>query len=704
MRPIPGVRVTVLAREPETPYSGMLPGLIAGHYRFDDIHVDLERLCRLAGARLLIDEAVGLDLEQKRVRCAVRPAVRFDVLSLDVGGVPGAHGAVLGSRVYPVKPIGRLFRAWSELRVALSENRVQRQALVVVGGGAGGCELALAIGHALEREGIDCALALVTAGARVLDESHNPRTARRLMAALGAMRIDVETKFKAVRAGDGAVEAADGRRRAADFVLWATGVRAPDFLREAGLATDADGFVQVDATLRSTSHPGVFAAGDVAALPDPRPKSGVFAVREGPALAHNLRAALTDGRLEAFRPQRRFLSLISEGARRAVASRGLFGAEGGWVWRWKDRIDRRFIARYAMLAMPVAARVELPSALAADAPDPMRCGGCGSKLGADLLARVLRDIDVPSDASVDVGIGDDAAIFRAGGGRVLATVDAFRAPIDDAYRFGRIATHHALSDVYAMGGRPTAALVLATIPLMADAMMEDELRQVMLGASAVLAGERVALVGGHSSEGADLAVGFAIIGEAPATPLTKAGLRAGDALVLTKPLGTGLVLAASMRGAARARDVRAAIEVMDRSNASAAEVFRRFDVRACTDVTGFGFLGHLAEMLRASKLGAEVELERVPLLPGALDVVRAGIESSLVRHNADVLRDFAVSPRADERVRVLIDPQTAGGLLAGVASDAAPGCVEALRAAGHEAAIVGRVVGDIAPGRGRIVA
>jgi selenide,water dikinase len=702
MAPWPGIRVTVVSRELHTPYSGMLPGLIAGHYAYDDVHIDLGPLCRAAGARLIGAAVNGIDLDARRVTLSERPALRFDVLSLNVGGTPGGRGVELGAGVVPVKPISAFLPQWEQVRADLVANARQSRvpSLAVVGGGAGGVEIALAIRHALA--GVDCSLTLVTAGERLL-EGHSGRVERRFREVLSACSISVSTGFKVVRAGDGAVLAADGRSFAADHVLWVTGVAAPAYVRAAGLAVDAEGFVRVDATLRSVSHPFVFAAGDVAALESPRPKAGVFAVRAGPVLTHNLEASLAATRLRHYRPQRRFLALISEGERRAVASRGAFFAEGAWVWRWKDRIDRRFMERFRLPAPPMPVP-DLPPALAADAPSVERCGGCGAKLAGDLLARVLDRLAPAPHASVEQGIGEDAAILRVAGERLLVTVDGFRAMIDDPYRFGRICAHHALNDVYAMGGRPTAAFALATVRLGAHAMMEEDLFQLMSGACDVLRAENVALAGGHSSEGPELSLAFAVVGDAPAAPLRKSGLRDGDALVLTKAVGTGIVLAGLMRGLARSADVAATLDAMDRSNRDGLDVLRAFDAHACTDVTGFGLLGHLAEMLRASGVGAVIALDRVPPLPGALELLSAGVESSLAPANALVLDDFDCSEaRADAALRLLIDPQTSGGLLAGVAADRAQACAEMLRARGYEAAVIGTVRAADRPGTGRVV-
>ena len=688
MKPQPGLRLTVVVSEPDLPYSGMLPGYVAGFYRWDDLHIDLARLATFAGARFVSAEATGLDLDDQRVLFADRPPMRFDTLSMNTGGVPGR--ALLSDFVTPVKPISRFLPTWTRLM----KDGLCRH-LTVVGAGAGGVELALAISH--RHAGVRCAV--VEAGPQLLP-MFKIAARRRALAALTARDVQVLTNFEVAQAADGQVRAADGRVVATDHVLWTTAVEAPAWPGAAGLATDDQGFVRVDARLRSVSHPAVFAAGDVAAVETTSSrtlaKSGVYAVRQGPMLAANLRTLATGAPLRSYRPQRNTLAIVGLGDGRAVACRGDWTVAGHWVWRWKQRLDRRFMERFKNLPAMVVAVPPTPAALAEEAPEPMRCGGCGAKIGADALRRVLRRLQIPTSPATLRGIGDDAAVLAVKSGELAVSCDGFRAMIDDVYRFGRIAAHHALNDLFAMGSRPSFALALATVPVMSDAMMEEDLFQMMSGALAVFREHAVDLVGGHSAEGAELAMAFSVAGRPEGRVLTKDGLTPGQRLVLTKPLGTGVVLAAAMRGRARAAHLLAALETMDTSNAVAADLLRAHGASGCTDVTGFGLAGHLLEMTRASGVGARIQSDAVPLLPGVATLVAVDVVSSLQASNEQALADFAprLAPDAVE-LRALADPQTAGGLLAGVPAELAGDCVRELAASGYlSAAVVGEVLED----------
>ncbi|WP_448192592.1 selenide, water dikinase SelD [Azospirillum sp. sgz301742] len=320
----------------------------------------------------------------------------------------------------------------------------------------------------------------------------------------------------------------------------------------------------------------------------------------------------------------------------------------------------------------------------------MRCGGCGAKLPVTVLGRVLDRLGVTE-------AGDDAAVVEApSGGPLLQTVDFFRAFVDDPYLFGRIAAAHALGDVHAMGGAPLTALAVAGLPPARAAMLEDDLYQMLRGGMEVLEAAGARLVGGHSAEMAEPGLGFSITGVAGPRILRKGGLRPGDALVLTKPLGTGVLLAAARRGEAKARWIAAALAGMQVSSGAAATCLTEHGAIACTDVTGFGLLGHLLEMLDASGVDASLDLDALPALEGAMELLAVGVASTLHPENAQAGRRLS-GDVGDPRAALLFDPQTAGGLLAGVPSGCAAAGTAALRTLGYPSAVL---IGTVMPQAG----
>jgi selenide, water dikinase len=723
MQPEPGVRVTLICTDTDTPYSGMLPGYIAGHYGFDDVHIDLGRLCAFAGARFIRGEVIGLDRAQQRVAVRGRPAIPYDLLSINTGSTPdvrqveGAH-----ANTVPVKPIARFNQRWLNLL-----ERVRQLhsvfTVAVVGGGAGGVELVLAMQFRLRKElqalGRNPDLlrfVLLTSGATILP-THNAGVQARFNRVLHDRQVAVHLRADVNMVSPGCLHTKDGRTFDADETMWVTQAGGPAWLQGSGLALDERGFIEVNDKLQSRTDPLVFAAGDVAAFTErPLEKAGVFAVRMGPPLVRNLRRSLHGLPLMAYRPQRSWLALISTGDQFAVASRGALGFAGRWVWTWKDQIDRRFMRKFTELpqmappsssasARPPQVDLKLTSeeSLQAISAVAMRCGGCGAKVGASILSRALGQLQPVERDDVLIGLHapDDAAVVRVPPGQAMVhTVDFFRSFIDDPYLFGKVAANHALGDIFAMGGQAQTATAVATVPPGLEAKVEDLLLQMMTGAVEVLNEAGCSLVGGHTGEGRELALGFAINGlidESLSGVMRKGGMRAGDVLLLTKPFGTGTLFAAHARHFARGRWIDAALQSMVLSNQTGARILREHQATACTDLTGFGLLGHLVEMTRPSQVDAELQLSALPLLDGAVECVQAGIVSSLQPANVRLRRALRNGQEFihDPRYPLLFDPQTAGGLLASVPADQATACVQALKAAGYvHTAIIGRISGE----------
>ncbi|HEV2302128.1 MAG TPA: selenide, water dikinase SelD [Stellaceae bacterium] len=688
MRPLPGVRLTLVSRDVETPYSGMLPGYVAGRYPLADCHIDLYRLARFARARFIHDEAIGIERGGRRLLLAAHPPLRYDFLSLDIGSsprlveVPGA-----AEHTVPVKPIDRFARRWEALLLRAQD--LPRLSLAIVGGGAGGVELALAAQYRLSRffreRQAGLAVSLVTREA--LLPSHNPRVRRIFERILAGRGIAVAGHCEVVAVEPHRLHCADGRQIAFDEALWVTEAGAAPWLAATGLALDDGGFIVIDEHLRALGEERIFAAGDVAAMAGhPREKAGVYAVRQGPPLAANLRRALAGKRLRRAVPQRRALALIGTGDGEAVASRGAFAAHGPLMWRLKDWIDRRWIARYR----------ELPAMAGDGAASEMRCNGCAAKVPAQILGRVIERLQPLSSGTVAIGLEspDDAALLAfPGAPLLLQTVDFFRAMVDDPYLFGRIAATHALGDIYAMDGLPETALAIATVPPARGPIVEHDLYHMLKGALDVLEPAGAVLVGGHSAEGAELGLGFAVTGRPRrARLLRKGGLSHGDKLILTKPLGTGVVLAAEGRGEAPGRVVEGAIAAMLQGAAAAAECLARHGATAATDVTGFGLVGHLLEMLRASAVDAILDVPAIPALDGARALIRRGLRSSLHAENAAAFAALDGTQKLPPEVGVLLaDPQTSGGLLAGVPAERAAAALAELRESGYRAALIGTV-------------
>ena len=754
MNPLPGVRLTLITDLVDTPYSGMLPSHVAGVYNFDEAHIDLRPLARFANCRLVMDRAVGLDLTHQRVLCDHHPPIAFDALSINTGITPAAL-SVPGAQVYaiPAKPVPHLLRHWQDFLADIQTPPDRNPTIAIVGGGVGGVELTLNMEARLAQlfgslqaqssdgphppapspmgrggaggifkvplpmgEGfrVRATLHLFHRGSE-LAEGRNRWTRRRLLQICQERGIQVHLK-DAVTAitldeatGQKIVHSESGLALGCDHVFWVTNASAPDWLRDSGLSLDDQGFIQVGDTLQTLSHPNIFATGDVATMVNhPRPKAGVFAVRQGPPLYENLRRFLQGQAPKPFRPQREFLNLIDLGHGQTIAARGPFAWESSLCRRWKDHIDRKFMALFTDFPA-MKPQSTLPALPTPDSPlptPPIPCSGCGSKIGSTVLSQAIRRVRLdfphlataPEDLLIGLEAPDDAAVMAVPPGRVMVhTVDYFPALVDDPFVFAQIALKHGLSDLYAMGAQPHSVLAMVQLPYATPQIQEETLYHLLSGIYKGLQPTGTPLVGGHTLEGPQLAMGFACNGVAePDRLLRKGGMGAGNRLIVTQALGTGTLFAAEMQKRAKGRWIEAAIEAMIVPNRDAAEIFRQHQATACTDVTGFGLAGHLLEMVNASAVSATVDLDALPLLPGAQEALAQGFVSSLQAQNLQAAHAIAHAATYAHHPAypLLFDPQTAGGLLVAVPAEQAQDCLDQLRQQGYPAAAI---IGTVQP-------
>ena len=350
LNPLPEVDLTLISDVVQTPYSGMLPGHVAGFYSYRETHIDLRSLAKFAGAELIIDRAIGLDTEENRVICQ-RHQLEFDYLSLDIGSTPQTI-TVSGAKEYaiPAKPVFVFLKAWDELKQLASEK--QPLSIVIVGGGAGGVELALNMQVCLQEilgDKNSLQIHLIHRGKQLLT-SHNNWVSNKLEEIILKRGIELHLQQSVVEVASDRVVCKSGLNIECNDVFWVTQATAPPWIEKSNLAKDDRGFVLVKDTLQSVSHPHIFAAGDIATISDyNRPKAGVFAVRQGQPLFNNWQSIPTGRSLQSYTPQDKYLSLIGTGDRRAIASWGSFGWRSRLFWWLKDYIDRKFMNQFTDL-------------------------------------------------------------------------------------------------------------------------------------------------------------------------------------------------------------------------------------------------------------------------------------------------------------------------------------------------------------------
>ncbi|MGI9292777.1 MAG: selenide, water dikinase SelD, partial [Pseudomonadales bacterium] len=558
MRPIPGVRVTLVSDKTLTPYSGMLPGFVAGHYSLAQTTIDLNRLCQRAGVRWIKATVIALEPEEKHILLADQAGVSFDQLSIDIGSTPDL--SVKGAREFAtgVKPIADFQQRWNALLEQSVTDCSDKPSSVsgdwgVIGAGAGGVELVLAMAHRMRRWP-DLRFHLIYREARVLP-GYPAGVASIVERRLRDYGVALHPNFSVAEVTEHDVVCDTGTQLNLTESIWCTGAIGAAWPASGGLASTEKRFISVNRYLQSTSHASIFAAGDIAEMiNDPRPKAGVYAVRQAPQLGENLRRAFAGQPLREVRLQTRFLSLISLGDREAVASRNGLVAKGHWVWRWKDHIDQKFMRQFAELqaSMGMADRI---NSSPDDGMELMHCGGCGSKLGPNLLMHNLKQITASKVEGVTLAANvtaEDASIWSPTPDTItVQSIDGFRSFASDEYRFGRICACHALSDIYAMGATVTYAQAWINLTFSHPRIQQRDHLRMLQGIVDALSEQGAALTGGHSTEGAESHLAIVANGELmPETQWTKAGVQPGDILVLSKGLGTGVILAADMQGEA----------------------------------------------------------------------------------------------------------------------------------------------------------
>ena len=698
MNPVAGVRVLLISDVTHTPYSGMLPAHIGGVYSFDESHIDLRSLAMYAGAEIVVAEVRGIDPQKKAVHLVNRPDIRYDYLSINIGSSPDFSNVSGKSKnIIPIKPVTKFLNKWEEIKEFVKTGEVK--SLGVIGAGAGGVELCLWMRAVL---GSKIEIHLVQKADKILP-GHNSQVRKILIKLLKSKKIHIHVSETMIDCDDVKLICKSGLEIKVDRIIGVTNAKAPEWPREAGLDTNEKGFINVKSTLQSTSHESIFAAGDIAHIFEhPRAKTGVFAVRMAKPLYDNIKRSILGQQLSNYTPQKYYLNLIGTGDGKAVASRRFLASHGQIWWKLKDSIDRKFMNKLnnlgPMADSDVIPDIKLDEARVLNEKQALKCLGCGAKVGGSVLSRSLGRIKKEEVEPEIEGIVtdwrtlEDGAVFSVQGKSIVSSIDYFPALFDDPYLLGRVATLHAFSDSFAMGADPHSCLLQAQVPMMKDELMEETLYQMVKGVFYEINKMPARLLGGHTTEGI-LGIGLQVNGTLTDI-YNKKGMCEGDKLVLTKPLGIGILFAAQMQAKTKGRWIDDAIATMLSSNQTASRLAIKHGVSAMTDVTGFGLLGHLHEMLvPGSKLDVKVNLDSLPILDGAIQMSEAKIKSSLFDQNKMLSYESLKGKTTGSLALLGHDPQTSGGLLCFVKQENESAFLSDLKASGyHSAETIGSVV------------
>ncbi|MGC6482620.1 MAG: selenide, water dikinase SelD [Synechococcus sp.] len=652
----PQGRITLVSTSSASLYSGMVPAYCATLDSRRQLSIDIRWLAQQANVDFIQAEIIGIT-PRGELHLNKRPSLSFDRLSLNVGAITNRQHF---QQAISIKPLDAALAA-----ITQQDERVAAASAApchLVGAGLAGIELAFAL--------------------------RNRWPTRRLVlhAKPDALQIGVVQHLHQADITISSEPAPDTAN-----TLLCTGSLAPPWLKASGLPCDDQGRVKTDAKLQVLGHPWILAAGDCAVIESyQRPASGVWAVRAANPLAHNLERLNQRKQARPWRPQQRALQLLGcpmpgQAPSAWLIWGPLWAGPHPWLWRWKRHLDQRFMRM--LQSRGSMERVTTSTAGAQSMP----CRGCAAKLPADPLQQALQRCGVgelgqhPEDAHALATTGD--------GKTLLSSVDGFPALIPDAWLNGRLTALHACSDLWASGARVSTAQAIVTVPAIDSPSQVELLSQTLAGIRSALEEQGAQLIGGHTMESRqpaaipsalDLQLSLSVNGETPqgATPWSKGPIQAGDVVLLSRRLGSGVLFAAAMQGRCDPLHLDRCLDELSNSQHSWVEALRQLEtemagsIHACTDVTGFGLLGHLNEMLAASgAITLDLWLDQIPSFDGALELLRAGIASTLAPSNRQALTSLGCRVNAIQRSNnvhagldpgleaLLVDPQTCGPLL-----------------------------------------
>lgn len=641
----------------ETPYSGMLPGQLAGWYKQSETHFNLLKICAHSQTTIIQSTVTGIDPKRKVILLDGRPPLDYDFCSINVGVRPWQpRGCEKNPFVTAVKPISEIISRWKSIDDSLPKR------VLVVGAGAAGFE----ISNIIHTRTPATDVSLIDSGPQVLS-TFGSSTQMKAESILRRNSITVLVNHKLLEVQGQKAIFENQPEMLFDRMILSTGALAPSWLKETCLALSQDGFLAVNEKLQ-TSDPFIFAAGDcIHFSPNPLPKSGVFAVRQGPILTQNLLALANGSLLQNYKPQKRSLALLVSAEKTALLSYGQISFESTAAWTLKDLIDRRFMRMFGGMEPPMQV---LPG-------DPANtCGGCGGKVDSEIVQSTVQNLRL--DAKIQKLLPekiDDVGEFQ----NLAVSIDGFRSFTQDLFLFGQIATLHALNDIWASGSIPKAVTVQVNLPEMPSVRRARHLKEIMEGIFEVLKKWNIQLLNAHTSESSEYSLSLTSLGQIK-NRWRKSPLGRNLSLILTKPVGSGVYLQALMKGQLTQRgwnELKAHLEQDHGDWAMTTTV----PIQNATDISGFGLWGHLQEMLGDQLEMKDLKIDRVPELSEFNHYLSLGNQPHLLTANRRNL--FADNtPLSDSG----FDPQTNGPLLLAVERIQADQLLQELQACGFSKA------------------
>ncbi|MBW3041359.1 selenide, water dikinase SelD [Prochlorococcus marinus] len=672
----PAGMITLVNQSSTTIYSGMFPGVIAGKYKIDEILIDLRDLASKARVSFVMAQIEGIDLKKKKLLLVGRPEIEYSSLSLNIGTKTNLNSKPLitsdKNLAVPIKPFSESLKFIKDQDIYKDDSSAKP--FEIVGAGFAGIEIAFSLRKRWPRRPIQ------------LKVKSGRKLSSNILKAIEDLNIEIiqnnlSTSYPA---------------------LICTGNESFEWIKDSGLPIDQFGRVLTKNTLQVINYPELFAVGDCGVIKDDfRPSSGVWAVRCAIPLAKNLEAMNIGSKFGKWKPQKNAIQLLDINSSKKDSK--AFLAWGGFIIgpysflsRLKDLIDRNFISKFHFsndLTSEMFSKREM-----------IECRGCAAKLAYSPLKKTLKKLNLkepPEDDSIDIGL-------LISGKTLIQSVDGFPSLVSDPWLTGRLLTFHSCSDIWACGGSVISAQSVVKLPSLANDVQQELLFQVLEGINSALTMQGAKLIGGHtlqsikaSDESSSLEIESSLtvngIIDENANFWSKGGMKKGDQILISRPLGTGVIFSAFMNAQVRPHIIDFVLKEMNKSQHEIVRDITKLEskypyvniVNACTDITGFGLLGHLSEMLEStnsyrSNINIEpvkiiLELDKIPFYNGVDELLDKGFESSLSPSNRIFLEninghknlrfeliynEFELdSPLYNNMLKLLIDPQTCGPLV-----------------------------------------
>ncbi|KGG20322.1 selenide, water dikinase SelD [Prochlorococcus marinus] len=672
----PAGMITLVNKSSTTIYSGMFPGVVAGKYKIDEILIDLRNLASKAGVSFIHAEIEGIDLKKKKLLLAGRPEIEYSLLSLNIGTKTNLNAKSFNrgdkDLAVPIKPFYESYKFIIDQDIHKDDSSAKP--FVIIGSGFAGMEIAFSLRKRWPKRSI---LLKIKSGRKIK---------KNLLRNLKAQNIEITQKNPSILYP----------------TLICTGNKSFDWIKNSGLPIDKKGRVLTKKNLQVLNYPELFAVGDCGVIKDhSRPSSGVWAVRSAKPLAINLECLSKGLKLEEWKPQRKAIQLldissIKKESKAFISWGEIMIGPFGFLSRLKELIDKQFISKFDLVK-------DIDSDMSTE-EEMIKCRGCAAKLAFSPLNSALNKLDLiesSADDSIDIGELNSSKTL-------IQSVDGFPSLISDPWLNGRLLAFHACSDIWACGGSVISAQSVVNLPSIPNNLQQELLFQVLEGINSALTIQGAKLVGGHTLESRKISEEPFSLGIESSLTVNgiidnkkyfwpKGGMKKGDQILISRPLGTGIIFSAFMNGQVKPYILDNALKEMNKSQHEIVNYINELTnlnprskiVNACTDITGFGLLGHLSEMLESTnsdqlKMNSEpfkvtLELDNIPLYDGVKELLDKGFESTLAPANQIFLKNIdgdknlrfelksndSSSNRSyyNAMLKILVDPQTCGPLL-----------------------------------------